>query len=248
MLALCSLPAHQVRTVVVALLAARDERHCHSDTPMCSGDLPRAWASWRKLHRLPGLASTAALETSSLPVQSRKLVVARFAFPHPLSALPLWKHFSACLTKKFVRVTASSAHCCTFPMQRLDAYIRGVRAYVIGLANGRIAGKNADQVIASLIKHGREKNADLLKKIVPVWTDPNGALKVASVKKDFSEGEGIHQRLGEPGRIDRRYFRGCCRQKTWTLQELARARNNGSCGRGGGQKGSAANQDVEWKT
>jgi NitT/TauT family transport system substrate-binding protein len=67
----------------------------------------------------------------------------------------------------------------------MDAYIRGVRAYVSGLANGRIAGKNADQVIASLIKHGREKNAALLKKIVPVWTDPNGSLNVASVKKDF---------------------------------------------------------------
>jgi NitT/TauT family transport system substrate-binding protein len=67
----------------------------------------------------------------------------------------------------------------------MNAYIRGVRAYVSGLANGRIAGRNADQVIASLIKHGREKNAALLKKIVPVWTDPNGSLNVTSVKKDF---------------------------------------------------------------
>lgn len=65
------------------------------------------------------------------------------------------------------------------------AYIRGVRAYVSGLANGRIAGKNADQVIASLIKHGREKDAALLKKIVPVWIDPDGYLNAASITKDF---------------------------------------------------------------
>jgi NitT/TauT family transport system substrate-binding protein len=67
----------------------------------------------------------------------------------------------------------------------MDAYVRGIRAYVSGLSNGLIAGKNANQVIAALIKHGREKDAALLKKIVPVWIDPNGYLNVASVKKDF---------------------------------------------------------------
>ena len=67
----------------------------------------------------------------------------------------------------------------------MDAYIRGIRAYVGGLANGRIAGKNADQVVASLIEHGREKDAALLRKIVPVWIDPNGYVNFASVKKDF---------------------------------------------------------------
>jgi len=67
----------------------------------------------------------------------------------------------------------------------MNAYVRGIRAYVDGLADGRIAGQNADQVIASLIKHGREKDAALLRKIVPVWIDPNGQLYVASVEKDF---------------------------------------------------------------
>lgn len=67
----------------------------------------------------------------------------------------------------------------------MNAYVRGIRAYVDGLADGRIAGPNADQVIASLIKHGREKDAALLRKIVPVWIDPNGQLYVASVEKDF---------------------------------------------------------------
>jgi NitT/TauT family transport system substrate-binding protein len=67
----------------------------------------------------------------------------------------------------------------------MNAYVRGIRAYVDGLADGRIAGPNADQVIASLIKHGREKDAALLRKIVPVWIDPNGQLSVASVEKDF---------------------------------------------------------------
>jgi NitT/TauT family transport system substrate-binding protein len=67
----------------------------------------------------------------------------------------------------------------------MNAYVRGIRAYVDGLTDGRIAGPNADQVIASLIKHGREKDAALLRKIVPVWIDPNGQLSVASVEKDF---------------------------------------------------------------
>jgi NitT/TauT family transport system substrate-binding protein len=67
----------------------------------------------------------------------------------------------------------------------MNAYVRGIRAYVDGLTDGRIAGPNADQVIASLIKHGREKDAALLRKIVPVWIDPNGQLYVASVEKDF---------------------------------------------------------------
>jgi NitT/TauT family transport system substrate-binding protein len=68
----------------------------------------------------------------------------------------------------------------------MNAYVRGIRAYTDGLANGRIAGKNAGEVIASLVKHGREKDAALLKKIVPVWIDPNGRLNVDSVKKDFA--------------------------------------------------------------
>jgi NitT/TauT family transport system substrate-binding protein len=67
----------------------------------------------------------------------------------------------------------------------MNAYVRGIRAYVDGLTDGRIAGPNADQVIASLIRHGREKDAALLRKIVPVWIDPNGQLYVASVEKDF---------------------------------------------------------------
>ena len=67
----------------------------------------------------------------------------------------------------------------------MNAFVRGIRAYVGGLADGRIAGPNADQVIASLIRHGREKDAALLEKIVPVWIDPNGQLHVASVEKDF---------------------------------------------------------------
>lgn len=68
----------------------------------------------------------------------------------------------------------------------MNAYVRGIRAYVSGLKDGRVAGKNADQVIASLIKNGREKDADLLRRMVPVTMDPSGHLNVASIKKDFA--------------------------------------------------------------
>jgi NitT/TauT family transport system substrate-binding protein len=68
----------------------------------------------------------------------------------------------------------------------MEAYVRGVRAYESGLKGGRIAGKNAAEVIASIVKHSREKNPELLKKITPVAIDPSGRLEVASIKKDFA--------------------------------------------------------------
>lgn len=68
----------------------------------------------------------------------------------------------------------------------MNAYVRGLRTYMSSLKDGKIAGKNADEVIASLIKHGRVKDAGLLKRMIPVAMDPNGHLNVASIKKDWA--------------------------------------------------------------
>jgi NitT/TauT family transport system substrate-binding protein len=68
----------------------------------------------------------------------------------------------------------------------MNAYLRGLRTYMDSLKDGRIAGKNADEVIASLVKHGRVKDADLLRRMVPVSMDPNGHLNVASIQKDWA--------------------------------------------------------------
>jgi NitT/TauT family transport system substrate-binding protein len=68
----------------------------------------------------------------------------------------------------------------------MTAFLRGVRAYLAGLADGRIAGPNADAVIASLIKHSRVKDAGLLRRIVPAAMDPDGQVNAAGIEKDFA--------------------------------------------------------------
>ena len=65
------------------------------------------------------------------------------------------------------------------------AYLRGVRAYMDALKDGLIAGKGADDVIASIMNHTGPKDAALLKRIFPVVIDPNGEVNLASMKKDW---------------------------------------------------------------
>ena len=73
------------------------------------------------------------------------------------------------------------------------AYLRGVRAYMDGLKDGKIAGPNADAVIATVIKHTRTKSVALLKKMSPCLIDPDGEVAMASMKKDwaFLKKEGL---------------------------------------------------------
>jgi NitT/TauT family transport system substrate-binding protein len=67
----------------------------------------------------------------------------------------------------------------------MNAYVRGLRTYMTALKDSRIAGPNADEVIASLIAHGRVKDASLLKRIVPAAMDPDGHLNTAGIQKDW---------------------------------------------------------------
>ena len=68
----------------------------------------------------------------------------------------------------------------------MTAFLRGLRFYLGGLKDGRIAGPNADEVIASLTRHSRVKNADLLRRIVPAAMDPDGQVNAAGIEKDFA--------------------------------------------------------------
>jgi NitT/TauT family transport system substrate-binding protein len=68
----------------------------------------------------------------------------------------------------------------------MNAYVRGLRTYMDALKGSRIAGQNADEVIASLVKHGRVQDVDLLKRIVPVAMDPNGHVNGAGIEKDWA--------------------------------------------------------------
>lgn len=68
----------------------------------------------------------------------------------------------------------------------MTAFLRGLRAYLAGLKDGRIAGPNSDEVIASLIRHSRVKDADLLRRIVPAAMDPDGQVNAAGIEKDWA--------------------------------------------------------------
>ena len=65
------------------------------------------------------------------------------------------------------------------------AYLRGVRAYLDGLKDGKIAGPNADEVSATVVKHTRTKSPELLKQISPVFVNADGQINVASMTKDW---------------------------------------------------------------
>jgi NitT/TauT family transport system substrate-binding protein len=67
----------------------------------------------------------------------------------------------------------------------MRAYIRGVRVYDDALEDGRLAGPKANEVIAILTRYTPIKDAGMFRRMVPSWVDPNGEVKVASLKKDL---------------------------------------------------------------
>jgi NitT/TauT family transport system substrate-binding protein len=68
----------------------------------------------------------------------------------------------------------------------MRAFIRGARYYDDALANGKLAGKNADEVVALLAKMSPIKDPATLRAITPTAIDPNGALNVASLREDLA--------------------------------------------------------------
>ena len=73
------------------------------------------------------------------------------------------------------------------------AYLQGVRYYNDALRNGHIAGANADDVIAILVKYLPLKDAALYRAITPNGVDPNGRVNVAGFRRDlqFYRSEGL---------------------------------------------------------
>jgi NitT/TauT family transport system substrate-binding protein len=68
----------------------------------------------------------------------------------------------------------------------MRAYIRGVRLYHDALKDGRLAGPKANEVIAILTRYTPIKDADMFRRMVPSWVNPNGEVNVASLKKDLA--------------------------------------------------------------
>ena len=67
----------------------------------------------------------------------------------------------------------------------MRAYLRAVRDYNDALKDGRIAGPNAEEVIAILTKRTAVKDPAVYRAITPQGTNPDGHVNMASLKKDL---------------------------------------------------------------
>jgi NitT/TauT family transport system substrate-binding protein len=68
----------------------------------------------------------------------------------------------------------------------MRAYIRAVRFYNGALANGRLDGPNADEVIAILSEATPIKSRDIYKAITPTGMNPDGRVNKASLAYDLA--------------------------------------------------------------
>lgn len=67
----------------------------------------------------------------------------------------------------------------------MKACVRAIRFYNDALKDGRMAGPNADEVIAILASTTLIKDANLFRIIIPNGCDPNGLINVPSLQLDF---------------------------------------------------------------
>jgi len=68
----------------------------------------------------------------------------------------------------------------------MRAYIRAVREYNDALKDGRIAGPNADEVIAVLTEYTFIKDPNIHRSITPAAIDPDGCMSVAGLRNDLA--------------------------------------------------------------
>jgi NitT/TauT family transport system substrate-binding protein len=67
----------------------------------------------------------------------------------------------------------------------MHAYLQGVRDYNDALKGGKLAGPNADQIIAILTEYTPIKDPNVYRSMVMHGTNPNGNVNRESLKKDF---------------------------------------------------------------
>jgi NitT/TauT family transport system substrate-binding protein len=68
----------------------------------------------------------------------------------------------------------------------MRAYLKGVRYYNDALKDGKIAGKNADEVISILTEYTAIKDPEVYRSIVPNACNPDGRVNADSLRKDFA--------------------------------------------------------------
>jgi NitT/TauT family transport system substrate-binding protein len=66
----------------------------------------------------------------------------------------------------------------------MDAYVKGARDYDSAFVDGKLTGTAGDE-IASIVTKATGLDEELYRKIVPNYVDPNGAVNVESLKKDY---------------------------------------------------------------
>lgn len=67
----------------------------------------------------------------------------------------------------------------------MRAYLKGVRYYNDALRNGKMSGRNADDVIKILTESSPVKDPAIFRQLTPNGVDPNGKVNVASMQKDL---------------------------------------------------------------
>jgi NitT/TauT family transport system substrate-binding protein len=67
----------------------------------------------------------------------------------------------------------------------MRAYIKAVRDYNDALKDGKLAGPNADEIVAILTEYTSIKDPNVYKTIVPHGCNPDGKVNETSLKKDF---------------------------------------------------------------
>lgn len=67
----------------------------------------------------------------------------------------------------------------------MRAYIRATRDYNDALANGKLTGKNSDEIISILSKSTQEKDPAIYKAATAHGCNPDGMVNVASMKHDY---------------------------------------------------------------
>lgn len=67
----------------------------------------------------------------------------------------------------------------------MRAYIRAVRDYNDALKDGKLAGRNAEEIVTILTEYTKIQDANVYRTIVPNGCNPNGKVNEVSLRKDF---------------------------------------------------------------
>jgi NitT/TauT family transport system substrate-binding protein len=97
----------------------------------------------------------------------------------------------------------------------MKAYIQASRYYNDALANGKIAGKNAEEVIGIMSKYSTIKNPAVIRKMTAHKVDPSGMVNVASLEKDwafFKDQKQINGSVGVSQVLDQSFAQAAAKE------------------------------------